>query len=112
MVTLCRATCRARPATNPVSPARAPLLMPSVGIGDFTEAEVMLTIRPNRRADHAVDHRLDQEDRRQHVGVQRADPVVALPVAEVAGGRAAGIVDQDVRVGARRQGGVAAGLAW
>ncbi len=50
MVTLCRATCRASPATNPVSPARAPLLMPRVGIGDFTEAEVMLTMRPNRRA--------------------------------------------------------------
>ena len=50
MVTLCRATCRASPPTNPVSPARAPLLMPSVGIGDFTEAEVMLTMRPKRRA--------------------------------------------------------------
>ena len=50
IVTLCRATCRARPATKPVSPARAPLLIPRLGIGDFTEPEVMLTMRPKRRA--------------------------------------------------------------
>ena len=50
IVTLCRAICRARPATNPVNPARAPLLIPSVAIGDFTEAEVMFTIRPKPRA--------------------------------------------------------------
>ena len=50
MITLCLAICRARPATKPVSPARAPLLMPSSGIGDFTEAEVMLTMRPNLRS--------------------------------------------------------------
>ena len=64
---------------------------------------------------HAVDRRLDQLDRRQHVGVDRLDPVVAGPVAEIAGRRAAGIVDQDVRIGtglqrrlaARRRGDVA-----
>ena len=50
ITTLCFATCRARPATKPVRPARAPLLMPSSGIGDTTEAEVMLTIRPNFRS--------------------------------------------------------------
>src|ERR1700756_2617683 len=50
IVTLCRATCRASPATNPVRPARAPLLMPRIGIGDLTEDEVMLTMRPNLRA--------------------------------------------------------------
>ena len=49
-MTLCRATCRDSPATNPVSPARAPLLIPSVAIGDFTLPLVMFTIRPNFRA--------------------------------------------------------------
>ena len=103
MITLCLAICRARPATKPVSPARAPLLMPSSGIGDFTDADVMLTMRPNLRVDHAVDHRLDQQDRRQHVGIDRLDPVVAAPFAEVAARRAAGVVDQDVRLRAGRE---------
>ena len=57
---------------------------------------------------HAVDRRLDQFDRGQHVGVDRLDPVVAGPVAEIAGRRAAGIVDQDVRIGAGLQHGFAA----
>src|SRR5712691_5103193 len=50
IVTLYLATWRARPAQNAVRPARAPLLMPKFGIGDFTEAEVMLTMRPNLRS--------------------------------------------------------------
>src|ERR1700756_5134874 len=37
------------PAQKAVRPARAPLLMPRLGIGDFTEPEVMLTMRPNLR---------------------------------------------------------------
>ncbi|MEY9925221.1 hypothetical protein ABIF99_011600 [Bradyrhizobium japonicum] len=45
---------------------------------------------------------------REHVGVDRFDPVVAGPVAEIAGRRAAGIVDQDVRLGAGLQHGLAA----
>ena len=48
---------------------------------------------------HAVDRRLDEFDRRQHVGVDRLDPGVAVPVAEIAGRRAAGIVDDDVGLG-------------
>ena len=51
--------------------------------------------------DHAVDGRLDELDRRQHVGVERADPRRAVPVAEVAGRRSAGVVDQDVGLGTR-----------
>src|SRR5437660_10804917 len=35
---------------NPVSPARAPFERPRTSMGDFTETEVMLTIRPKRRA--------------------------------------------------------------
>ena len=50
IVTLCFATWRARPAQKAVRPARAPLLMPRLGIGDFTEPEVMLTMRPNLRS--------------------------------------------------------------
>ena len=58
---------------------------------------------------HAVHRRLDQFDRRQHVGVDRLDPVVAGPVAEIAGRRAAGIVDQDIRIGTGLQRGLAPG---
>ena len=71
------AICRARPATKPVRPARAPLLMPSSrdrrlhrGRGDVDDAAEL-------PLDHAVHHGLDHEDRRQHVGVDRLDPVVA-----------------------------------
>ena len=41
---------RARPATKPVSPLRAPLDRPSTSIGAFTAPEVMLTTRPKPRA--------------------------------------------------------------
>jgi len=70
MVTLAITVLRAIPATKPVRPVRAPLDNPSTSIGAFTAAEVMLTMRPNLRANHAVHRRLDQFDRRQHVGVQ------------------------------------------
>src|SRR3984957_17834892 len=50
IVTLCFATWRARPAQKAVRPARAPLLMPRLGIGDLTEPEVILTMRPNLRS--------------------------------------------------------------
>ena len=81
-----------------------------MSIGAFTELEVMLTTRPKPRAAIAVDRRLDQLDRRQHVGVERLDPGLAVPVAEVARRRTAGVVDQDVdlRAGGERRG--AAGL--
>src|SRR5215475_475327 len=50
MVTLAITVLRDRPAMKPVRPARAPLERPSTSIGDFTAAEVMLTMRPNLRA--------------------------------------------------------------
>ena len=50
MVTLLITVLREMPATKPVRPARAPLERPSISIGDFTAAEVMLTMRPNFRA--------------------------------------------------------------
>jgi hypothetical protein len=50
IVTLCFATLRATPATKPVSPLRAPFDSPSASIGAFTAADVMLTMRPKRRA--------------------------------------------------------------
>ncbi|MDT4864120.1 hypothetical protein FQZ97_988670 [compost metagenome] len=46
IVTPCFATCLAVPATKPVSPLRDALDRPNSGIGDFTDAEVMLTTRP------------------------------------------------------------------
>ena len=50
MVTLCIGVCRDSPAIKPVSPARAPFDSPKIGIGAFTAAEVILTIRPNFRS--------------------------------------------------------------
>ena len=49
MVTLLITVLRESPATKPVRPARAPLESPSISIGAFTAAEVMLTMRPNLR---------------------------------------------------------------
>src|SRR5437773_1228434 len=51
---------------------------------------------PEAALHHAVDRRFDELDGRQHVGVDRLDPVVAGPLAEVAGRRAAGVVDANV----------------
>ena len=57
---------------------------------------------------HAVDREPHHLDRAEHHGVERGDPVVARPVAEIAGQRAVGVVEQDVGRGtgarARRRG--------
>src|SRR5207249_2118044 len=50
IVTLWATVLRASPATNPVSPARAPFESPRMSIGCFTALDVMLTMRPKRRA--------------------------------------------------------------
>ena len=60
-------------------------------------------MRPNRRADHAVDTARIRKIGVSMLASSARDPVVALPFAEVAGRRPAGVVDQDVRVGTGRQ---------
>src|SRR6266403_5336441 len=50
IVTLWATVLRLSPAIKPVSPARAPLDRPRLSMGDFTETDVMLTMRPNFRA--------------------------------------------------------------
>src|SRR5438874_2844740 len=50
--------------------------------------------------DHPVDDGLDQKDRREHVGVERAQPRIAIPLAKIARRRTPGVVHEDVRVGA------------
>ena len=110
IVTLCFATWRASPAQKPVSPARAPFDMPRLGIGDFTEPEVMLTMRPNLRA-----HMPSTVALISMIGVIML-PLTAFcqssaaPVAEIAVRRAAGVVDQDVGLGAGGERRGAAGL--
>ncbi|CFP65906.1 Uncharacterised protein [Bordetella pertussis] len=49
MVTLWRTVCRARPATNPINPERAPLDRPSSACGALTLRETILTMRPKPR---------------------------------------------------------------
>ena len=56
----------------------------------------MLTMRPKRRATHAVDRLPEEEDWCQHVFVDGADPGVAFDVTEISRRRAAGIVDENV----------------
>ena len=88
------------------------------GAGAVGQAEIRDRRLDRRRGDiddpaeptpaHPVDHRADQGDRGQHVGAQGCQPDVLAPVAEIAGRRAAGIVHQDVRIGAGgEQGGAA-----
>ena len=96
IVTLCRATSRERPPTKPVSPARAPFDRPSRPTGAFTMWLVMLTIRPNLRSIMPSTVALMNMIGASHVGVQRLDPLVAAPGAEVPWRRTAGIVDQDI----------------
>ena len=75
-----------------------------MSIGAFTAARRDVDDAAEAALGHLVDGRLDQLDRRQHVGVDRLDPLVAVPVAEVARRRPAGVVDQDVdlRAGGER----------
>ncbi len=109
MVTLLITVLRDRPATKPVRPARAPLERPRMSIGAFTAAEVMLTMRPNFRAIMPSTVALISSMGVSMLASMRLDPVVAGPVAEIAGRRAAGIVDQDIRIGTGLQHGLAAG---
>jgi len=53
---------------------------------------------------HAVHRGLDQLDRREHVGIHRPEPGLAVPVPEIAGRRAAGIGHDNVVVPARSAG--------
>ena len=61
---------------------------------------------PEAPRDHAVDGRLDELDGRQHVGIERTNPRVAIPVAKIARRRTARVVDQDVRCRARGERGI------
>jgi enamine deaminase RidA (YjgF/YER057c/UK114 family) len=87
---------RATPATNRSAAARAIAQAQDVdrrldrARGDVDDAA-------EAARGHAVDGGLDQLDRREHVGVHR-HPGLAVPVAEVAGRRAAGVGDHDVEV--------------
>ena len=99
MVTLRAAVCRARPPAKPTRPERAPFDRPSSACGTFTLRDTILTIRPKPRADHAVDREPHHLDRAQHHVVERRDPIVARPVAEIAGQRPLRIVHQDIRRG-------------
>src|SRR5947208_3029094 len=50
IVTLWPTVLRASPATKPVSPVRAPFESPRMSMGCFTALDVILTMRPKRRA--------------------------------------------------------------
>src|SRR4029453_11363169 len=92
---------RAMPATNPVSPPRAPFDKPRMSMGAFTADDVMFTMRPNLRS--AI---LSTVALMSSIGVSMLastafDPGIAVELPEVAGRRAARVRDQDVGVRAR-----------
>src|SRR3954449_4316469 len=96
IVTPRRTVLRARPATKPVSPERAPFDKPRMSMGAFTALEVMFTIRPKPRSIMLSTVALISSMGGQHVGLKRPDPVLPRPVAEVARGWPSGVVDQNV----------------
>jgi hypothetical protein len=108
MVTLCATVFRASPATKPVRPERAPLDRPSTSIGIFTAPEVMFTMRPKRRAIMPSTVALISSMGASMLASSAASQSSRDPVAEIARRRAAGVVDQDVRLRAGRQRGGAA----
>jgi hypothetical protein len=100
---------RESPATKPVRPAAR-----AVGQAQHVDRRLHraggdVHDAAEAARDHAVHRRLDQLDGRQHVGVERLDPVLAHPLAEVARRRPAGVVHQDVRL---RAGGERGGAAF
>ena len=109
MVTLLITVLRAMPATKPVRPVRAPLDRPSTSIGAFTAAEVMLTMRPNLRAIMPSTVALISS-----IGVSMLASSALIQSSRVQlrkspRRRAAGIVDQDIRIRTGLQRGLAAG---
>jgi hypothetical protein len=86
-----------------VSALRAAVESPISACGDFTIAEVTLTMRPKRRCAHAADDGADQQDGREQVRLERAEPGGVIPVLEPAGRRTAVVVHEDVGRGAGGQ---------
>ena len=69
-------------------------------------------MRPKPRCGHAVDHAANHLHRGRHVHHHALDEGVAVDLAEVAAGRTAVVVDEDVGLGHRLdQGGLNRGLA-
>ena len=108
IVTLCCTVVRERPAMKPVRPVRAPFERPELRDRRLHRARGDVDHAAEAARDHAVDRRRDQEDRRDHVRVDRLQPGFAVPVAKIARRRAAGVVHQDVGRRARLECGRAA----
>ena len=96
IVTLRRMVCRASPAVNPTRPERAPFDRPSSSCGDLHAARHDVDDAAEAARHHAVDGQPHHLDVAQHHAVDRRDPVIARPIAEIAGQAAVGIVHQDV----------------
>src|SRR5271155_50707 len=103
MVTLWRTVWRERPATKPGSPLRRAIRQAEEQNRRFHRGGGDVDDAPELARDHPVDRAPDQLDWPQHQRVERLEPILAAPVAEIAGRRAAGIVDEDVGLGTGRQ---------
>ena len=103
MVTLWRATWRARPATKPVEACAGAVGHAQLGDRRLHRSGSDVDDASELARDHAVDHGFDQHDGRDHVAVHGFHPGRLVPFAEIPPRRAAGVVHQDVRIGACRE---------
>ena len=103
MVTLRRTVLRASPATKPVRPARAPFERPRDVDGGLDRGRRDVHHPAELPLHHSVHRRPDELDGGQHVGVEGGVPVFEGPLPEVARGRAARVVDEDVGIGTGRE---------
>ena len=95
MVTLRPTVWRASPATKPTSPERA-VRQPQLDLRDLDAARDDVEHAAEAARHHAVDRQPHHLDRAQHHRVERRDPVVARPGAEIARQRAVRVVEQDI----------------
>ncbi len=103
MVTLRATVCRASPATKPDQAGARAVRQPELELRNLHAARDDVDDAAEAARHHAVDREPHHLDRAEHHRVERGDPVVARPVAEVAGQRAVGVVEQDVRLRDRRR---------
>ena len=103
MVTLCATVCRARPADEADQPGARAVRQAELELRNLHAARHDVDDAAEAARHHAVDGEPDHLDGAQHHGVERRDPVVPRPVAEVAGQRAVGVVEQDVGRGTGRE---------
>jgi hypothetical protein len=81
---------------NPVSPIRAADRQAQSGVWLLHHCGGDVNDPPEFAFGHAFDHGSYEHDRRDHVGVDRSQPLVALEGTPVPHRRAASVIDQNI----------------